>query len=171
MSEQRSSTALILPKITTRVFHQFSKRAMSALPARAADRSPSKQGKETITQPVPCSPFTQHQNAGPCLPVTGSNLHCHPLAKFSKRNVVLFPVRYSISYFVIFSPFPPSKPPSLRRPQSSTRARLQMHGAIPCCPAIRYALVCTHTPALTSHSGWKLLGARAVFLPCCLHST
>lgn len=68
MSEWTRNTVLILPKSASRILCQFSKEIVSAWPARAPDRSPSKHSKDMLT-PTATLP-SQHQNADPHAPIS-----------------------------------------------------------------------------------------------------
>lgn len=171
MWEWKDYTVVIQSKIASRLLHQFSKRTVSAQSARAPDRSHSKQGTETVPSLPSCSSLCTKVSV---LFFQGQVATCTVIHLLNFRRETFFSqclVETLLNYFVIFSSLPPFKPPTLvMATQSWTRARLRMHRAIPHHHATPWALICTHMPVLIS-LGWKLPGAKAAFLPCCLHST
>lgn len=177
VSEWKAFSALILPKIASRVLHQSSKKIVSVWPARAADRSHREKGKKkkngyTACPHTPLSLSTEMlTSVSPWWVATCTVIH---LLNFQRETLVFSHCLGDIPFklFCYLLSIPSLKTSQLEMAtESLTRARLQMHGAITRHSAIRYTLVCTHMPAFISHSGWKLQGARAAFLLCCLHNT
>lgn len=169
MWEWKDYTVVIQSKIASRLLHQFSKRTVSAQSARAPDRSHSKQGTETVpslsSRSSLCTKvsvlFFQWQAA------TWTVIH---LLNF-KREMFFSQCLVEIlnNYFVIFTPsLQTSHPCDGNTELNQSKAADAQSCSTP--PFHTWALICTHMPALIS-LGWKFLGAKAAFPPCCLHST